>query len=76
MAPRPFPEVSISNKKGFLKSGKANTGAFTHFSLRMLKASRALGDNSTDSDFLSLLTPLIRSYRGAAMCTNPLMNYL
>ena len=71
-----FPRGIRLQQERLLESGKANTGAFTHFSLRMLKASRALGDNSTDSDFLSLLTPLIWSYKGAAMCANPLMKCL
>ena len=37
---------------------------------------KSLGDNSMGSDFLSLLSPLIKSYKGAAICVNPLMKGL
>ena len=72
-APRPLPEASVSNRKGLPKSGKARMGAWRHAALRRSKASWASGGKSRCSDFLSLFSPLVKSYRGAAILVNPLM---
>ena len=45
--PRPKAEASVSNRKGFSRSAKANTGAVIHFCFKMLKASLASGDKVT-----------------------------
>ena len=66
--PEAFPRGVHLQQERFLEVRKASTGAFMHFSLRILNASRASGDNFMSSDFLSLLSPLIKSYKGAAMC--------
>ena len=52
------------------KYGKARMGAWRS------KASRASGNKSMCSNFLSLLSPLVRSYRGTAILAKPFMKYL
>ena len=63
-APRPLPEASISSRKGLPKLGKARMGAWRHTALRRSKALRASCGKSRCSDFLSLFSPLVKSYRG------------
>ena len=51
------------------------TSACTHLNLRVWKASRASGVKVTGSDFLSLFSPLVRSYRGVAIMAKPIMTH-
>ena len=59
-------------RKGWPKSGKARMGAWRHAALRQSKASQASRGKSRCSDFLSLFSPLVKSYKRGRDIGKPL----
>ena len=65
-------EVSVSRRNGLSKSRNTNTRADWIFSFKTLTTSHTSGGSCTGP----ILTSFPRtSYRGLAMCTNPLMKH-
>ena len=65
-----------SQGEQFIEVGKSQNGGLKTGCLEVFEASRASVGRSTCSDFLSLFSPLVRSYRGAAILAKPLMKRL
>ena len=61
MAPKPLMLASVSNMKGFLKSGYANRGAVNNSALSILKACWQLTVQQNDTFFL------VKQYSGSAI---------
>ena len=65
--------MSVSSRKGFLKSVNANTGAVRHFILSSWNATRASGGSPTGWDLSLLFSPWSRSFNSLVILVYPLM---
>ena len=67
MAPKPYLDASVSSRKGFFKSAKANMGAIAHFFFKVWKASSAAAVSETGWFFNLLFPQPSRSFSGLAI---------
>ena len=74
--PNPSIVASVYNRKGFLKSANANTGAVRHFILSSWNAARVSSGSPSEWDLSLLFSPWSRSFKGLAILAYPFMKHL